>query len=125
VLRRLREASQDRRVEQDHGAEQVGAAHRGHEGEEAAERVPDAHHRGASGAGNGGLQFLDQVRPAVGHREARVVAARRQVADVEIRSEQGEQLAIAGPGKPVGMREVHGGVVRAQGTPPGCGLAQD
>lgn len=50
-------------------------------------------------------QFIDQALPIVIHRKARVMAVLSQVPDLIVRRQRGEQLAVGGRGKTVGMGE--------------------
>src|SRR5690606_9201567 len=53
-------------------------------------------------------EFVHQVFPIVVHREARIMAVLLQVLDAEVRRQGGEQLAVGGRRKTVGMGEEDG-----------------
>src|SRR5690606_20131370 len=95
-------AGQQRRVEHHHAAVQLRPAQRGVVVQHAAEGVADAPDR------LGALlqvqdQLVHQVVPVVVHRKARVVAVLLQVPYPVIRAQGGEQLAVGGRGKTVGV----------------------
>src|SRR5262249_21659745 len=93
------------RVEQDDRAEQRGARERRERGEVAAQRMPDAEHRLAVPL-DALDQLVDQVRPAVGDRMARVVAQSVDEADPEAGLETREHLAVARRRESVGVGEM-------------------
>ncbi|MCY1530614.1 hypothetical protein D9M68_658080 [compost metagenome] len=98
---------QHRRIEHHHPEVQLRPQQRRVVMQHPAERVADAPHRLAALL-EVVQQLVDQVAPVVIHREARVVAVLRQMQHRVIRCQGGEQLAVGGRGKPIGMGEEHG-----------------
>jgi hypothetical protein len=88
------------------------AAHRGEEAEIAAERVADAMEHGLAAvvALERVDQLIDEMRPALGRRVARVGADRLDPADAVARGERRQHRRVARRGKAVGVREVQDGL---------------
>jgi hypothetical protein len=77
----------------------------------AAQRMPDQPHPVAAAAGQGldeFGEFIDQIRPADGHRPAGVVAEAQHAGAVEFGLQRVQQLAIDRQRETVGMREDEG-----------------